>query len=83
MSSGRNSGWTIEFDEGFLEDLKKLGKLEQKRIRQFIERLEAECAHPTQRAPHSERCAIESQPERSMEVPGWQLPPALPDKPRR
>ncbi len=49
MNYGRSSGWQIKYDEGFADDLRKLGKPAQLRIKKYIDKLQAECSDPRER----------------------------------
>lgn len=49
MNYGRNSGWTIEYSEEVVEDLRALGKPAQMRIRKYLHKLRDECSDPRER----------------------------------
>ena len=49
MSYGKNLVWKIEFDEGFAQDLKALGKPVQQRVKKYLDKLQAECSNPKER----------------------------------
>lgn len=49
MNFGKNSEWTIEYDQGVVSDLKNIGQTDQKRIRKYISKLAEECADPRER----------------------------------
>ncbi|MET0154768.1 MAG: type II toxin-antitoxin system RelE/ParE family toxin [Rickettsiales bacterium] len=41
--------WTILYDEAVLGDLKKIGQGDRLRIKKYLDKLHAECAHPSER----------------------------------
>ena len=49
MSYGKNLGWKIEYSEEVAEDLRKLGRPAQQRIKKFLEKLLVECGNPKER----------------------------------
>ena len=49
MNSGKNLDWTVKFDAGFANDLKKLGRSDQVRIKKYLDKLKAQCSDPRQR----------------------------------
>ena len=49
MSYGKNLGWIIKFDEGFANDLKKLGRPVQLRIKKYLDKLQREFSSPKDR----------------------------------
>lgn len=58
MNYGPSLGWRIEFDEGFADDLKKVGHADLVRIKKFLDKLQIECSDPRQRGePYSANLA--------------------------
>ena len=49
MNYGKSSDWTIKFDAGFADDLRRLGKPVQQRIRKYLEKLQRDCSNPRER----------------------------------
>lgn len=49
MNCGKSLEWTIEFDDGFAEDMKGIGHNGRTRIKKYIDKLSKECADPRKR----------------------------------